>query len=402
MTDIEVVIVGGGLAGATAAAMLGRAGVRTVLVDSHPQYPPDLRCEKIDAGQAEILRRTGLADVILRAATFDGDVGDGRKWVAMMGRLIDKRPPGQHGILYHDMVNAMRAAVPSCVRIVAVKAVGLTASEDLQRIVLSDGSEIPARLVVMAQGLGVALKDQVGIGRVVTSRCHSITIAFDVRPKIGRFDFGALTYHPEHTSDRAAYITLFPIGRTMRANLMVYRTVDDPFLREIRRRPESALFELFPNLRRLTGDIEIDGPVRIRPADLYVTEGHRRSGAVLIGDAFATSCPAAGTGTGKVFTDVERLCNIHVPRWLATPGMEHDKIGEFYDDPVKRAYDEISSSWAYRLRAMSTEADLRTRLGRGARFVAGAMVGAACRLGVVPESAETAPQGWIKSIRHRI
>ena len=61
----------------------------------------------------------------------------------------------------------------------------------------------------------------------------------------------------------------------------------------------------------------------------------RQAGVVLVGDAFATSCPAAGTGTGKVFTDVERLCNVHIPRWLATPGMGADKIAAFYDDPVK-------------------------------------------------------------------
>ena len=57
---------------------------------------------------------------------------------------------------------------------------------------------------------------------------------------------------------------------------------------------------------------------------------------VLIGDAFSTSCPAAGTGTGKVFTDVERLCNVYIPRWFATPGMGAEKIAAFYDDPVRR------------------------------------------------------------------
>jgi 2-polyprenyl-6-methoxyphenol hydroxylase-like FAD-dependent oxidoreductase len=80
-----------------------------------------------------------------------------------------------------------------------------------------------------------------------------------------------------------------------------------------------------PRLRALIGDVEIDG-VKIRPVDLYVSKGYRQPGIVLVGDAFGTSCPAAGTGCNKVFTDVVRLCKTHIPRWMATAGMESDKI----------------------------------------------------------------------------
>ena len=76
---------------------------------------------------------------------------------------------------------------------------------------------------------------------------------------------------------------------------------------------------------------------------------------VLVGDAFATSCPAAGTGCNKVFTDVERLCNVHIPAWLASAGMGADKIAAFYADADKRACDAHSTAKAYRLRALSTD-----------------------------------------------
>jgi 2-polyprenyl-6-methoxyphenol hydroxylase-like FAD-dependent oxidoreductase len=39
MRHTDIAIVGGGLAGSTAAAMLGRAGVDAVLIDPHPVYP---------------------------------------------------------------------------------------------------------------------------------------------------------------------------------------------------------------------------------------------------------------------------------------------------------------------------------------------------------------------------
>ena len=65
MRETDILIAGGGLAGSTAAAMLGRAGYGVVLVDPHAVYPPDFRCEKIDGPQARVLRRTGLADAVL-------------------------------------------------------------------------------------------------------------------------------------------------------------------------------------------------------------------------------------------------------------------------------------------------------------------------------------------------
>ena len=51
-----------------------------------------------------MLRKTGLADAVLRAATLDGE-----SWVARFGRLVEKRPGDQHGILYDTLVNTMRA-----------------------------------------------------------------------------------------------------------------------------------------------------------------------------------------------------------------------------------------------------------------------------------------------------
>jgi choline dehydrogenase-like flavoprotein len=58
MADADVAIIGGGLAGSTAAAMLRRAGVRTMLVNPHPIYPPDRCCEKLDGRQVSIVRKT--------------------------------------------------------------------------------------------------------------------------------------------------------------------------------------------------------------------------------------------------------------------------------------------------------------------------------------------------------
>jgi 2-polyprenyl-6-methoxyphenol hydroxylase-like FAD-dependent oxidoreductase len=204
----------------------------------------------------------------------------------------------------------------------------------------------------------------------VISECHSIMAGFDFTP-VGRstFDFPALTYYPERSHHRMAYLTLFPIGNVMRANLLVYRPMDDPWFRQLRQTPEQTLLAMMPGLRRIAGKFKVTGQIKIRPADLYESSGHQQPGLVLVGDAFATSCPAAGTGTGKVFTDVERLCNLYIPDWLSTDGMDADKIAGFYDDPVKRACDAASTAKAYHLRSLSTANGLSWRAQRWARFI---------------------------------
>ncbi len=126
-----------------------------------------------------------------------------------------------------------------------------------------------------------------------------------------------------------------------------------------------------PRLRRITGEYGVAGDVKIRPADLYVSTACRQPGVVLVGDAFAATCPVTGTGTDKVFTDVAQLCNVHIPAWLATEGMDADKIASFYDDPVKQACDAWSMAKAVQLPHRSrSRHGLYWRAQRWARFLA--------------------------------
>jgi len=371
MRQTDIAIAGGGLAGSLAAAMLGRAGYGVVLVDPHAIYPPDFRCEKLDGPQVRTLQRTGLAEAVLRAATHDRDV-----WVARMGHLVEKRPSDQHGILYDHLVNTVRAGIPPGVERMCAKVTAIATSPDRQTVAVSNGEEISARLVVLANGLNSGLRQTLGMARDEIAPCHSITLGFDIKP-IGRpgFDFRAMTYYGERFTDRAAYLSLFPIGTAMRANLFVYRDVRDPWLQEFRAAPRETLAALMPNLRKLTGDFEVVGPIKVRPADLYVTRGTHQAGIVLVGDAFATSCPAAGTGLRKVFTDVERLCNVYVPRWFASDGMDAAKIAAFYADPVKQACDAHSAAKARDLRALTIEPSLPWRLRRWSRFLGRLAIG---------------------------
>jgi 2-polyprenyl-6-methoxyphenol hydroxylase-like FAD-dependent oxidoreductase len=365
MRQTDIAIAGGGLAGSLAAAMLGRAGYNVVLIDPHSVYPPDFRCEKLDGAQSKVLRRTGIADPVLRAATFDGET-----WVARFGRLLEKRPGDQHGIMYDTLVNAIRAQIPASVDFVLDKVMDVAATDQRQTVTLAKGEPISGRLVVVANGLNVGLRHKLGMEKQDLSKNHSIMLGFDLVPAgPAAFSFPGLTYYAEHPRDRTAYITLFPIGDTMRANLSCYRDMDDPWLSAMRHAPRETLRGLMPNLEKIIGDFDVAGPVKIRPVDLYVTTGLHKPGVVLVGDAFATSCPGAGTGAGKALVDVERLCNAHIPHWLGTPGMGADKIATYYADPVKQAYDKFAITKAFWLKSISIDPGMAWAARRWARFV---------------------------------
>jgi 2-polyprenyl-6-methoxyphenol hydroxylase-like FAD-dependent oxidoreductase len=253
---------------------------------------------------------------------------------------------------------------------VQAKVTDITTAPERQTVKTSTGAEISARLAVIATGLNVGIREKLGITREIVSPNHSVSIGFDAVPGEPRgFPFPALTYFAENAADRMAYITLFPIGSVMRANLFGYRDLHDPWLKQFRDAPRETLYAMWPGLRPLMGEFTVPEFVKIRPVDLYVTQGYRRPGVVLVGDAFGTSCPAAGTGARKVLVDVERLCNEHIPRWLETPGMGEEKIAAFYDDPVKRASDAYSTAKAYGLRSFSIDPSLQWSARRRSKFV---------------------------------
>ena len=270
------------------------------------------------------------------------------------------------------------------------------------RCTLSNGWQISARLAVIANGLNVGLLHKLGMSRETLSECHSISIGFDVKPAgRAKFAFPALTHYSESPTARLSYLTLFPIGATMRANLFTYHTMDDPWLREFRQAPQQTLFAAMPGLRKVMGEFEVADRIQIRPVDLYTTKAHRQPGVVLLGDAFSTSCPAAGTGARKALNDAERLCNGHIPHWLATPGMGADKIAAFYDDPVKQACDQASLAKAYELRSLTIDPALswaaRRLIKFGGQFARGSLRQAQTRFApahaTAPAHGNHAPRG---------
>src|SRR5881394_4416796 len=140
MRYTDIAIIGGGLAGSTAAAMLGRAGISTVVIDAHPVYPFDSRVEKL-SGDEQIGRflQTGIGESVLRSATHDGE-----NWIARFGYLLDKTPSRQYGIMYDALIKAIRAEIPSPAELIYAKVTDVSTSAERQKLTLSDGETISA------------------------------------------------------------------------------------------------------------------------------------------------------------------------------------------------------------------------------------------------------------------
>ncbi|WBL81309.1 FAD-dependent monooxygenase [Bradyrhizobium xenonodulans] len=361
----DIAIVGGGLAGSLAAAVLARAGHRVAFVDKRAVHPEEFRVEKIGGQQLEMLRKLGFLHALEAVACRYDRVLNIRE-----GKVVDVSVGQAYGFSYADLVAMARSQLPDPSNLIVDEVTAISSSDDIQHIELASGRRLDARLVVLATGMAGVLSYKLGIKRRVLAERHSVSFGFTIARKDGApFDFEALTCYGERTADGIDYLSLFPVRAGMRANLFMFRDPTDPIMRELRREPEATVLRLLPGLRPYLGDFHVTDKVQNWVMDLTVVEGHLQPGVVLIGDAFQTNCPAAGTGVARLLVDVDRLCTEYAPRWLATPGMGTEKIAQFYSDPDKLAADQRSLKMAHFRQALTSRNDIGWDVRRRLHFL---------------------------------
>jgi 2-polyprenyl-6-methoxyphenol hydroxylase-like FAD-dependent oxidoreductase len=361
----DIAIVGGGLAGSLAAAVLARAGHRIVLIDKRAVYPKEFRVEKIAGEQLNILRRLGfIRELEAVACSYD------RVLNIREGKVVDVSVGQAYGLPYADLVGMARRLIPDPSSFIVDQVASVSCGDDAQHLLLTSGKRITARLVILATGMAGVLGYSLGIRRRVLAERHSVSFGFTIaRPDDSPFEFEALTCYGERTADGVDYLSLFPVSGGMRANLFMFRDPTDPIMRELRRETKSTLLRLMPGLQSYLGDFRVIDQVQNWVMDLSAVEGHLQPGVVLIGDAFQTNCPAAGTGVSRLLVDVERLCTEYVPRWLETDGMGNDKVSQFYSDRDKIAADQLSLRMARFRHALTSRNDVRWNVQRRLHFL---------------------------------
>lgn len=363
--ETDVAIIGAGLAGSLARAILVRAGYRVALIDKRVVPPDEFRVEKIGGRQVDIFRRLGFMENVEAAASpYD------RVLNIKDGRLVDVSVGRAYGLLYSDLVGMARGLMPDQSGLLIDQVTDVSCSDDRQHLTLASGKQVTSRLVILATGMAGALAFNLGIKRRMIAPRHSVSFGFTIaRPDNAPFEFEALTCYGERTADGIDYLSLFPVSSGMRANLFMFRDPTDPVMRELRRDTKRTLLRMMPGLEPYLGDFHVAGQVQSWVMDLSVAEGHLQPGVVLIGDAFQTNCPAAGTGVSRLLVDVERLCADYVPRWLATDGMDTEKISQFYFDRDKLAADRHSLQMARFRQAMTSNTEATWHVRRRLHFL---------------------------------
>lgn len=327
----DVLVVGAGLGGAMVAAVLSRAGFDVAVVDRHATYPSDFRAEQLVGSQTDALRRLGLLDGIVGQTSPMPNATS-----ACCGKLIERTNEAHYGLRYDAMVNAVRSLANRATFIVG-RVAQVTTGPELQTAVLADGTIIQARLVVLATGPNDgSLPAGLGIKRTMLSEHHSLTFGFDLQAA----SRDIFVCYGERAGDKMDYLTVFPIGDAMRANLFCYVDPSDPWVKLFKQDPKQALLGVMPSLTEAIGPFEVVSKVQARPNSIQRAENvEQHAGVVLIGDAYQSPCPAVGSGIGRILSEVEVLSRL-VPSWLATPGMDANKVAQFYGDPAKRRYDD--------------------------------------------------------------
>jgi putative polyketide hydroxylase len=197
MTTVDVLIVGGGPVGLTAAALLGDLGVETLLVDRKPATSSHPRAFGIHPRTMEVWRRIGAADKVRRQAV-PAEQTAGFGWMttlsgAEVGRLMFPPPPEfdvspEPGCFcaQHRYEAVLRDAASQ--RDAVTVRFGYAATElgapDEPRVRIvnhaTGASEtVSAHFVIAADGIASPVREQLAVGQSGTARFgHSVNVYF--------------------------------------------------------------------------------------------------------------------------------------------------------------------------------------------------------------------------------
>jgi 2-polyprenyl-6-methoxyphenol hydroxylase-like FAD-dependent oxidoreductase len=363
--DDRILIAGGGMAGSLLALVLARRGHAVCVVDPDRHLGPTFRNEKLGVDQIAHLDALGVLSCFQEAVWGLKAAQNGPEPGIVLPDMKDC------GARYDRWIERVRAAWPANVTFIEGKVDHIQTSDAAQELVLNTGERVTGRLVVLATGRGERLRAALGIQREVFSAKHSLCLGLSIKPRTGSCqDVKAQVFHGPPNS-RIAYMTLFPMLDEVRINLFAYHDLDDPWIAAMRTDSLGALAQALPAVEPFVRNMDIVRKLEIRSTDLYRVGRHVQPGVVLIGDAFHAPCPSSGTGMTRIINDVDRLANVYLPQWLATPGMGKTKIARFYADETKRRIDGVSLKRSLDGRAAAVSRTpywkVRRRIGRWRR-----------------------------------
>jgi 2-octaprenyl-6-methoxyphenol hydroxylase len=312
---IDVLIVGGGFAGLALGIALRQglgASFAVTVADPALALPQsnDMRASAIAAGARRLFETIGVwravetsAQPILDMVVTDSKLDDAvRPTFLTFGGEVEAGEPFAHMIENRHLIDALVAkAKDEGVELRAAPVEDFTASSHEVTARLKDGEELPARLLVGADGARSAVRERAGIASQGWSYDQSaiVTTVAHEREHNGRAE--------EHFLPAGPFAILPLIGK--RSSIVWTETTREA--EQLLALPDAEFHgELEKRFGLGLGDIEVAGPRRAYPLGLFTARSFIAERLALIGDAAHVIHPIAGQGLNMGLRDAAALAEV--------------------------------------------------------------------------------------------
>lgn len=310
----DVIIVGGGMVGASLAVMLGQNGLRVVLLDKSTEVPNwsedkvDIRVSAITRASENILRHLGVWQDIVnkRVAPYrEMFVWDSSGNGSIHFDSAELAQPSLGHIVENSVIQSslwQRLAHLDTVELVhPVQIEKLTVHDHAVEVDLGDGQVLTAPLVVGADGSNSWVREQFGIKSSERSYGQSAVVAH-VRTELANGKTAWQRFLP------GGPLAFLPMGENSSSIVWSCSTEQAEELVSL---PELEFNQAITRaFAARLGDVSLLGPRGAFPLRMKHAREYVRPRLALVGDAAHTIHPLAGQGANLGFADAASLAEV--------------------------------------------------------------------------------------------